>query len=956
MRKIVLTLVSAALVSLGLSAQQTIDLSGEWGFQTDPQETGIAAKAFQKPLADQILLPGSMPQRLKGDIVTANTEWTGSIYDSTYYRSPSMAKYRREGNVKFPFFLTPVRYYKGIAWYSRDVKVPSEWKGRRVVLFLERAHIQTTLWVDGKRVGSEASLNTPHEYDITAYVKPGSTHHLAIAIDNTLRPEYNPGKDSHSVSDQTQGNWNGIVGKIELRSTPKAYFSDIQIYPDIHAKTAEVKMKIRSAKALSGKVTLSAEAYNTAASHRVSPVTASVAVKAGETECSMTLPMGDGMLLWDEFTPNLYKLTAELSTSAGKDEQQVRFGMREFSIEGKYFYVNGRKTLLRGTVENCCFPDTGYAPMDLDSWLRVFEICRAYGLNHMRYHSYCPPEAAFEAADMIGFYLQPEGPAWANHGVKLGEGEPVDDYLMRETSRMEHYYGNSPSYCLLSSGNEPAGNFMAWENAFVEHWIARDPRRVYTGSTGWGAGGQYTISFARGLTWKSQRPESLTDYARNVAFSRGPFLSHETGQWCVFPDFNEIRKYTGVNKALNFEIFKEILEENDLGERGHDFYMASGKLQALMYKHELEKHLRTDGYAGFQLLSLNDYSGQGSALVGVTDVFFDPKEYISVDEWRRFCNTTVPLARMEKFVFTSADTLRAEMQAAHFGAEPLRGVEVTYKITNQYRTVVASGSLGKKDLEIGNCQPLGLITWPLAGITKAGKYNLEVALAGTEFVNDWDFWVYPAEVEPQVGDVLVKETLDQEAEEVLRKGGKVLLLAAGKITYGDEIKQSFTPVFWNTSWFKMKAPHTTGIWLNDRHPVFKSFPTDYHSDIQWWELINNAQPMLMADFPQGFVPLVYTIDTWFLSRKCGMMFEANVLGGKILVTSMDLTSHPDTRIVARQLYASVLDYMNSDAFRPESRLEPGTIRDLYTKVAGAVDMGTKDAPDELKNPSRVQQQ
>ena len=267
---------------------------------------------------------------------------------------------------------------------------------------------------------------------------------------------------------------------------------------------------------------------------------------------------------------------------------------------------------------------------------------------------------------------------------------------------MEQYYGNSPSYCLLSSGNEPAGNFMAWENAFVEHWIARDPRRVYTGSTGWGAGGQYTISFARGLTWKSQRPESMTDYARNVAFSRGPFLSHETGQWCVFPDFNEIRKYTGVNKALNFEIFKEILEENDLGERGHDFYMASGKLQALMYKHELEKHLRTDGYAGFQLLSLNDYSGQGSALVGVTDVFFDPKEYISVDEWRRFCNTTVPLARMEKFVFTSADTLRAEMQAAHFGAEPLRGVEVTYKITNQYRTVVASGSLGKKDLEIGN--------------------------------------------------------------------------------------------------------------------------------------------------------------------------------------------------------------------------------------------------------------
>ena len=342
MKNLFLTIVSMVLVSVSLSAQQAIDLSGEWAFQTDPQETGIALKAFSKPLADKILLPASMPERLKGDIVTAETEWTCSIYDSTYYQSPAMAKYRQEGNVKFPFFLTPVRYYKGIAWYSRDVAVPAGWKGQRVVLFLERAHIQTTLWVDGRKVGSEASLNTPHEYDITAYVKPGSTHHLAIAVDNTLRPEYNPGKDSHSVTDQTQGNWNGIVGKIELRTTPKAYFSDIQVYPDIHAKTAEVKMKIRSAKALSGKVTLSAEAYNTESRHSVSPVTASVALKAGENEVSMTLPMGEGMLLWDEFTPNLYRLSAQLATSAGKDDQQVRFGMREFSIEGKYFYINGR--------------------------------------------------------------------------------------------------------------------------------------------------------------------------------------------------------------------------------------------------------------------------------------------------------------------------------------------------------------------------------------------------------------------------------------------------------------------------------------------------------------------------------------------------------------------------------------------------------------------------------------
>lgn len=949
MKKIIASFASLALICLCAHAQQSIDLSGEWEFQTDRQESGISSKIFNRHLEDHIQLPASMPQRLKGDIVTAHTEWTGSIYDSTYYVSPSMAKYRQEGNVKYPFFLTPVRYYKGLAWYSREVSVPADWKGRRVVLFLERPHIESTVWVDGRKVGSENTLNTPHEYDITAFVKPGGTHRVAISVNNKLKPEYNPGKDSHSVSDQTQGNWNGIVGKIELRSTPKAYFSDIQIYPDIHSKTAEVKMSIVSDKALKGSVTLSAKSYNSSSQHSVSPVSIPVSVKKGTTELTMTLPMGDGMLLWDEFEPNLYKLSAQLSTGAGKDEQLVRFGMREFKIEGKYFYINGRKTLLRGTVENCCFPETGYAPMDLDSWLRVYEICRNYGLNHMRFHSYCPPEAAFEAADLIGFYIQPEGPAWANHGVKLGEGEPVDEYLMRETSRMEKYYGNSPSYCLLSSGNEPAGNFRDWQAKFLEHWIARDSRRVYTATTGWGIGGEYTISFARGLTWKTMRPESMSDYSRNIFFSKGPFLSHETGQWCVFPDFNEIRKYTGVNKALNFEIFKETLEEHDLGERAHDFYMASGKLQALMYKHELEKHLRTNDYAGFQLLSLNDYSGQGSALVGVTDVFFDAKEYISADQWRRFCNTTVPLASMEKFVYSNADTLVAQMQASHFGAEALEGVNVSYKVCDEYGKVIASGSLGKKDIQIGNCQPLGTISMPLSGIAKAGRFNLEVAIDGTAFVNDWDFWVYPQTVVPEQKDVYVTESLDDKALDVLRDGGKVLVLAAGKITYGDEIKQSFTPVFWNTSWFKMKAPHTTGIWLNDRHPAFKGFPTSYHSDIQWWELINNAQPMLMSDFPKGFDPMIYTIDTWFLSRKCGMMFEANVLNGKVIVTSLDLTSNPDERIVARQLYASVLDYMNSDRFRPEGSLEVKTIRDLYTKVSGGIDLGTKDAPDELKN-------
>ncbi len=955
MKKLIILTAALIVICATTFAQQTMDLSGKWEFAIDRNDVGAEQGWASKTLEDYINLPASMPEMLKGDVITAETKWTGSIYDSTYYINPAYEKYRREGNVKYPFFLTPSRYYRGAAWYKRDITIPNDWKGQRVELYLERPHIESTLWIDGKQVGVDNSLATAHRYDITKYVKAGSTHTIAVVVDNRLKPSYNIGQDSHSVTDQTQGNWNGIVGKIELRATPKTYMADVQVYPDLKNKKADVRVKIISDKAVKGTITLSAESFNSPKSHKTDVVTEQLNIKKNENEFTITLPMGDGMLTWDEFNPALYMLSAEMTAGEMKEKQEIRFGMREFKIgAGKYFYINGRQTLLRGTVENCLFPATGYAPMDVEAWIKVFRACRNYGLNHMRFHSYCPPAAAFEAADIVGFYIQPEGPSWPNHGVRLGNGDPVDEYLMNETIRISKEYGNSPSFCLLASGNEPYGNWVEWVTNFVEYWEKTDSRRVYTGASvgngwQWQPRNQFHVKAgARGLNWSNTRPETISDYAPNLANVNEPYLSHEAGQWCVFPNFDEIRKYTGVNKALNFEIFRDQLYKNDMEGKGHDFFMASGKLQALCYKHEIERHLRTQGYAGFQLLCINDYSGQGSALVGVTDVFFDEKEYISPEEWRRFCNVTVPLARMEKFVFTNNEKLNAAIEVAHFGAAPIKNATVKYIVRDEHEAVIEQGIVAKKDIEIGSCREIGNVVVSLDKIAEAGQYNLEIAIEGTEFVNDWNFWVYPTEVAVEKGDVYVAETLDQQAIEVLENGGKVLLLAAGKITYGDDIKQQFKPVFWNTSWFKMRAPHTTGIWLNDYHRAFDGFPTDYHSDIQWWELVNHAQTMLLSDFPKGFEPLVSSIDTWFLSRKSGVLFEANVLNGRLMMTSLDLTSKPEERIVARQLYSSLLDYMNGNYFRPAHTVSVGTIQDLYTKKSMAIDFGTKESPDELK--------
>lgn len=234
--------------------------------------------------------------------------------------------------------------------------------------------------------------------------------------------------------------------------------------------------------------------------------------------------------------------------------------------------------------------------------------------------------------------------------------------------------------------------------------------------------------------------------------------------------------------------------------------------------------------------------------------------------------------------------------------------------------------------------------------------TLVVSIPGSEAMNRWNFWVYPSassekiqydkKLEPK--GVYVTDSLDEKAIRTLNKGGKVLVCAAGKVTYGKEVVQQFTPVFWNTSWFKMRPPHTTGIFVENTHSIFDLFPTDYHSDIQWWELVNRAQVMQFTDFPKNFQPLVQSIDTWFVSRKIGMLFEANVGKGKLVMTTMDISNNLDRRVVARQMRESILHYMQSDQFTPQWTIDIQQVADLFTKVAGEINMYTKGSPDELK--------
>ncbi len=915
-----------------------MSLAGEWGIALDPHDEGLPARWSARSFPDTVTLPGAMEAQGYGDEVTVDTAWTGGIVDRSWFTAPRYAPYRQPGNVKIPFWLQPERHYQGAVWYQKDVEVPAQWEGRRLVLSLERPHWQTMVWLDGNPVGSNDSLSTPHQYDLGTGIRPG-TRRITVRVDNRLVVDV--GRDSHSVSDHTQGNWNGVAGRIELRATAPVFIEDLQVFPRVAARAVVVKGRLGNVSGVAGRgtVRLTVAAVGDG---RVAGPPAALAVAwdvaGGSFEAEVAL--GPEARLWDEFDPALYRLTAALE---GDAERTVTFGLREITTSGTQFVLNGRKTYLRGTTECAIFPRTGHPPMDVEWWRRTIRVARSHGLNHFRYHSFCPPRAAFQAADELGFYFQVEVASWANSSTRLGMGLPVDGWIEREAERIVREYGNHPSFLLMAYGNEPGGPHAPWLARWVERWKARDPRRLYTSASGWPelpenefhvSPGPRIQAWGAGLRSRvnAKPPETRTDYREYVRAREAPVVSHEIGQWCVYPRFAEMPKYTGYLKPRNFEIFRETLEANGMLDQAEDFVRASGRLQTLLYKEDVESALRTPGMGGFQLLQLHDFPGQGTALVGVLDPFWEEKGYVTPDEFRRFCGRTVPLARLDRRVFTVAETLEADIEVSHFGAAPIPDARATWRLVGNDGKAVASGELGPRALPVDNGTSLGRVRVALADLAAPARYRLVVGLVGTPFENDWDVWVYPVDlgVDPPTL-VTLAETLDEATVARLRDGGRVLLQIPPARVRGDEsrpVALGFSSIFWNTAWTSGQAPHTLGILCDPEHPAFDRFPTDFHSNWQWWYLLSRAAALVLDDLPPALRPTVQVIDDWFTNRRLGLVLEAKVGEGRLLVTSIDLTTGLEANVVARQLRRSLLDYMASDRFSPTVELTPAQVRSL----------------------------
>lgn len=925
---------SACTRQLPPDTRSRIPLEGNWGLQLDTAGAGIAPDWLTKSCTDSLFLPGTTDMGKKG---TYNTDMTLTTSLSREY------------------------VFEGKALYTKQVDIPEEWDGTSVRLVMERTK-PTTIWIDGKEVGANNDISTAQQYDLSSYLFPG-THTVAILVDNGKQavPEKVYGS-SHAYSASTQTNWNGIIGDFYLESVPLCGIDDIQLYPDVAKKVVTARVTLRNPDKGVGKGILSfyAEAWNTDKQHKTPVQT--IEVDWTKPEQEFELALGDKALLWSEFTPALYRLSVSLKTDQSVDTEQATFGLRDFKAKGRQFTMNGKVTFLRGKHDACVFPLIAHTAMDVETWRHYFQVAKQYGINHYRFHSWCPPEACFEAADIEGIYLQPELPVWGN--IDIDDTE-LCDYLLKEGRNLHRAYSNHASFVMFGLGNEMSGEEGL--AMLIQTFKKEDNRHIYAsgsnnylGFKGKQADEDYfttcrvgreddkqfntharaSFSFADaydGGYLNHTYPNSEMDFSSANALCDVPIISHETGQFQVYPNYEEIKKYTGVLKPRNFEIFKKRLEEAGMIDQAHDFMMASGKWSALLYRADIEMNLRTPEWGGFQLLDLQDYPGQGSAYIGILDAFMESKGLIAPEEWRHFCSEVVPLFCTEKFCWTNDEALTGEVEIANYSESDLNSKQLSWTLTDSKQQVLDKGVLPLQ-VKQGELAKVGTLKPAIASVRKAEKVTLALSIDGTPYRNDYSLWIYPAadkEVAPSE-DICVTDDLDAHLK-YLTEGGKVLWFPSKDKHKDQTVGGLFQTDYWNYRMFRTicenldrpVSPGTLGILTDPGHPALADFPTEFHTNWQWFPIIKQSYPMILDRLSDDYRPIVQVIDNVERNHKLGLLFEFKVGNGKLLVCMSDLKAVQD-KPEARQFYRSILEYMESSAFAPSYSLSAKDLQDLFT--------------------------
>ena len=947
----------------GVYAAEPLSLAGRWRFQLDPDDVGLAQRWYERVLPVALLPPveaGVPTNALPTEVGVPNGALPAQAGGPGRIRLPGTTDEGGYGELTVgsdPGILTRVHKYYGPAWYQRDIEIPRRWAGQEVELFLERVLWLSTVWVDDRRADDQDSLNTPHTHRL-GRLSPGR-HRLTVRISNLMiHPISTWG---HCFTEQTQTIWNGAVGRLELRPVAPVSLGSIRVFPDAGKRRVKVEVELDRGGETNTPAWLRLSVEKRASGRTVArsgPVVVTPTVGLRSVTRAVELELDEPPDRWDEFTPALYTVRVVLEAGVARTQREIGFGFRELSRIGQHIALNGQPVFFRGNLDCVHFPLTGYPPTDVASWKRLFRIYKAYGLNLIRFHSWTPPDAAFVAADEMGVYIHTEV-LWAQRPLGNDRPGPVenppgqypasfqqpqgtlDAYVRAEIRRIMDTYGNHPSFVMFCIGNEMGSADIDVTGRWMAEEKAHDPRRLYAVTTARkiSPACDYSVTHSiPGIGMCRDRIEPFTDWDYERQYQRAPvpIIAHEVGQWPTHPVWDEIGKYTGVLRARNLEGFRTLAKRNGVLSQDREFREASGALALRLYKDEIESHLRTPSCAGFELLSLQDFSGQGEALVGWLDSFYASKGTVTPERFRRWCNSTVPLARLPKYVFTNGESFTCRVEVAHYGPHRLSNTVAEWRLADLKGRALAQGKLPAADLPAGRVTPLGCFSLALDHCPAPCRLRLEVRLEGTAFANDWDLWVYAGQPpEPSLGQVQICDQLDS-ALQALGAGHAVLLLAQRLGSRRNTAFAGWMPVYWSTGLFPNQPRQTLGALVQSRHPALEHFPTDNHLDWQWQPICREARGFVLDDWPANYRPIVQPISDFHVNHKLGSLFEFKVKGGgKVLVCGYDLGDQAQASPAVRQLRRSLVAYVAGPRFHPSLEITREQLVKLLSAGAGS---------------------
>ena len=828
-------------------------------------------------------------------------------------------------------------------------------EGKRIFLEAERARVLHLL-VDGKEIADfiEPSISTRHVFEVTDAIRKDSE--LTLLSDNSY-----PGLPhdaitySSAATDETQTNWNGILGYLRLRTENQVFLDDIRVYPI--KNLLSVKMKLYVGNSYSGTIRVHCDALQEDA---VIQVSTSEAV----TElCLDGLKLKENVRRWDLDEGNLYELFVSMERGEAK---KAVFGVRDFGDDGRgRLAVNGRTIFLRSETNCAEFPETGYPPMTVEAWKDILERYRSYGVNCVRFHSHCPPEAAFTAADQIGMLMQPELSHWNPRDAF--EADESWRYYRTELVQILDMLANHPSFVMLSLGNELHAGPKGHERMRMLLRLAQetDSTRLYADASNrhYGAigcdemSGFYTASDfydwkLRGASANRQGyinnhyPDAQTNYNAAMDHLRKeyakPVFSFEVGQFEVLPDFDELALFRGISDPANLRLIQERVESQGLTEIWKKYVEATGELARICYREAVEAVMRTGEMSGISLLGLQDFPGQGTALVGMLNSHLQPKPYhfAQPENFRSFFTDQLPLVLLPRYTWVNTEKLSARVQIANFGKRDLCGMpeyalslqtmdQKGYSCADGVRrsAELVRGTLSHVNCPAGTLTDAGILEIDLKGLSlgKPVRLNLTIQLEGIS--NLYPIWVYP-QIMPQCpGDIYETQWLDPEAKKVLKNGGKVYLTPPStKEALPFSIQAQFTTDFWSVGTFA-EQEGAMGQLIDDAHPLFEGFPTEFHTNWQWWPMASQRAVIL----PKRYQAVIAEMDSYAFLRPMAQLLECRCGGGKLMFSSMglqDLQRYPEARALLDAIYC----YMESEKFAPEQMIDVSEIERLAVRT------------------------